>query len=536
MDFNYFNISLFVGGLVAIIAGFLPYVFEKTKTNRAWLFLNLAVAVWSFGYFSMISTDVKNIAWISQIFMHFAATLIPVFYLHFILELTERKEKYKNNLRAVYILAFLLLTLVPFKFYISDVIPKYIFKYVVDAGPLYIYFAVYFWLVFIYAAGILLSVYLKSQDIKRKQLFYVMISSIGFLGGGSVFFLTFNISMPPWLLSLFAVYPILITYAISRHGLFNTKVVATEFFIFTIWIVLLIKFLLSINQGPNEWVFNLIILVGVVFFGIFLARSVIQEVRQKEHIQELAMKLEKAYEVEKKANDDLKELDKTKNQFLIQVQHDLRSPLAVVRGYCDLIIDGTVGKQPKKTIEIMHKIQTVAEEKLRDVNNFLDVTQFRLGKGVANLSPGLNLNEILRDIFKLLIFKAEQKKIFLNLDEQEQEILITADKEKIKSALLNVIDNAIKYTKEGGVIVRVEKMQSLARVTIKDTGIGIPQEKINTIFEDQFVRTKEAQKIAEGKGVGLYLSGQIIKLHKGAIRAVSLGEGKGSEFIIDLPI
>jgi len=131
MDFNYFNISLFVGGLVALIAGIFPYYMHKTKANIVWLFLNISVAIWSFGYFSMISTNQKEIAWISQIIMHFGATFIPVFYLNFVLEITEKINNYKSKLRLIYIWSFLLATLVPTKLYISDVVPKYIFKYVV---------------------------------------------------------------------------------------------------------------------------------------------------------------------------------------------------------------------------------------------------------------------------------------------------------------------------------------------------------------------------------------------------------------------
>ena len=137
MDFNYFNISLFVGGLVALIAGIFPYYMHKTKANIVWLFLNISVAIWSFGYFSMISTNQKEIAWISQIIMHFGATFIPVFYLNFVLEITEKINNYKSKLRLIYIWSFLLATLVPTKLYISDVVPKYIFKYVVENNNSY---------------------------------------------------------------------------------------------------------------------------------------------------------------------------------------------------------------------------------------------------------------------------------------------------------------------------------------------------------------------------------------------------------------
>ncbi|KKP32902.1 MAG: hypothetical protein A2312_00935 [Candidatus Staskawiczbacteria bacterium RIFOXYB2_FULL_32_9] len=535
MDFNYFNISLFVGGLVALIAGIFPYYMHKTKANIVWLFLNISVAIWSFGYFSMISTNQKEIAWISQIIMHFGATFIPVFYLNFVLEITEKINNYKSKLRLIYIWSFLLATLVPTKLYISDVVPKYIFKYVVDAGPLYIYFTLYFWVIAIYAAFILGKTCFEKKGTERLQLIYLFISQIGFLGGGSVFFLTFNISVPPYLLSLFAIYPLLITYAMSRYKLLNIKIVATEFFIFAIWIFLLIRFLLSLNK--QDFIVNLIIFASVILFGILLMRNATKEQKQREKIEDYARQVEKAYELEKKSKEELEILDKSKNQFLIAIQHHLRTPLTAMMGYSDLILNGAYGKQSKDTKEAVEKILVSTKNLIKMANEFLDITQFQMGKSVVNLKSNVDVIQILEEIVSELQFETNKKGVYLKLKKIDNLPKIMADREKLKAAIYNIIDNAIKYTTEGEVSIKVKTDENKITIIIEDTGIGISRENLINMFGKTFERGETAKKtFINGRGIGLFITKQIISAHNGKIWAESPGEDKGSTFYIELPI
>jgi len=248
----------------------------------------------------------------------------------------------------------------------------------------------------------------------------------------------------------------------------------------------------------------------------------------------------KAYAIEKKAKEELEGLDKVKNQFLATTQHDLRTPLTAIAGYSELLINGTFGKQSKKTIEVIKKIEEVTKNMKRKADSFLDIAQFKLGKGFLTLKPGIDLEPILHEIINELTFKANEKKIDLVLEKIEHSFLVSADREKLKGALFNVLDNAIKYTPKGSVTISVSQRNELNQqwisTKIKDTGIGISADKIKTLFETQFERSDQAKKTAEGKGLGLYLAGQIVKYHKGKIWAESLGEGMGSTFYIELPV
>ena len=244
----------------------------------------------------------------------------------------------------------------------------------------------------------------------------------------------------------------------------------------------------------------------------------------------------KAYAIEKQAKEELEKLDIIKNQFLAQTQHDLRTPLGVIKDYCDLLADGIFGKLPKKAIEVVRRIQAVAQNKIKDVNNFLDTTQFQLGKKVVALKPGVVLNPILDEIIADLKLQAESKKIYLTLEKPVAAIVLAADREKLKAAIFNIIDNCIKYTLKGGVKIQVKNDGGI-KIIVSDTGIGIPKEKITSLFDSAFERGEQAKNtFAAGRGIGLYLSSQIIKAHNGKVWAESEGEGKGSTFHIELPL
>ncbi|MDO8659446.1 MAG: hypothetical protein Q7K54_02485, partial [Candidatus Parcubacteria bacterium] len=122
-------------------------------------------------------------------------------------------------------------------------------------------------------------------------------------------------------------------------------------------------------------IFGLFLVSVIVIFNILLIRSIKKELLQREKIEEL--------------NKELEKLDEYKNDFLRQAQHDLRRPLTVILGYCDLLLSGTFGKQPKKSMDVIKKMQIVTQDKTKDINNFLDTEQFKIGKGVVLLKPGV---------------------------------------------------------------------------------------------------------------------------------------------------
>ena len=255
-------------------------------------------------------------------------------------------------------------------------------------------------------------------------------------------------------------------------------------------------------------------------------------------VDEQTKELKKAYEVEKKARQELQGLSEAKNQFIMATQHHLRTPLTSMTGYIDLILSGTYGKVSPKMKEPMVKLQTSTKRLIRIVNEILDISQFQLGKQVVDLKIGVDMEAIVDEMVEELSFEAKSKDIYLKLKKPQKKIpKVKADEEKIKVALFNLVDNAIKYTTEGGVVIKLETKEDKLRISIKDTGIGIPEEDLPNLFGRLFERGKKAKKVfATGKGIGLFISSRIVKAHQGKIWAESEGKGKGSTFFVDLPI
>ncbi len=252
---------------------------------------------------------------------------------------------------------------------------------------------------------------------------------------------------------------------------------------------------------------------------------------------ELREKIKKAYEIEKKAKEGLKKLDEAKNQFIMATQHHLRTPLTSMIGYLDLIFGGTYGKVSPRIKEALQKFQISTNRLIKVINEFLDISQFQLGKKVITLQPDVHIEPIFEEIVDELQLEAKARGIYLKLQKQAKMPGIKADPEKLKLALYNIVDNGIKYTNEGGVTIKLKVENSRLRIIVKDTGAGISKEDQKTLFTRLFERGKEAKKLhGTGRGIGLYIAFHIVKAHNGKIWVESEGRGKGSTFFIELPV
>ena len=536
ISFDYYSISLLLGGFIALLSGLVVFIHNHKKIeNIAWFFLNIASAVWSFGYFITITATQKKVALVSDLVLHLAAVLIPLFYLFFVVSMTDSLKKNRVKIIIATIAGFLFLISAPTKLFVRDVVPKAFFNFVPDAGPFYIYFTAYFFVLVLYALYILFRKYLESADLveKNRYKYMILFTVAGFSGGGSVFFLTFNIPILPYPIILFSLYPIISGYAIFRYQLFDVKVIATEVLVFILWIFILIRALLS------ESLFDRFINGGLFFFivatGIFLIRSVLKEVRAREEIEELATKLEFA-------NLRLKQLDEAKSDFLSIASHQLRTPLTAIKGYASMILEGSYGKISATTKSAVDKIFQSSQRLVLIIGDFLDISHIEQGTMQYDFAA-LDVRELakgLTDEFKATIESSTDKskalKISFEADEKEN-FSVNADRNKIRQVVSNLIDNSIKYTPAGFVKVSLSKIAENGNVLLKieDSGIGISAETMPNLFK-KFGRARSlSSAYANGSGLGLYVAKEIIKAHKGKIWAESEGEGKGSRFFVELP-
>jgi signal transduction histidine kinase len=320
----------------------------------------------------------------------------------------------------------------------------------------------------------------------------------------------------------------------------------------------LIAFLLIASlliEGKISKLVIISIFILVIVYGRFFDKSTekiieanFASTKAKGDLEELTKNLQKkvdeqtkeireAYEVEKRAHEELKKLDDAKSQFMMITQHHLRTPLSVNMGYLDLLMTNQFGKIPEKIKEVLAKVQDSTLKEIDIVNDLLNVSQFQLGKEVIKLEEKINIRALFKEIAEDLKTEADNKKIYIKIEEQGKIPKISGDKIKLKLALANILDNAVKYTSKGGVDIKIKSDDSTLKIEIEDTGIGIPAEDQKNLFNQTFNRSQKAQKInVVGKGIGLYLSAKIIEAHNGKIWAESEGTGKGSAFHIELPI
>jgi signal transduction histidine kinase len=250
-------------------------------------------------------------------------------------------------------------------------------------------------------------------------------------------------------------------------------------------------------------------------------------------------------ELKEKA-DELLELNMHKDRFLANMSHELRTPLNAIIGFSDLLIAKSQSITPQKTEEFASKILSAAEHLLELISDLLEIAKFDAGV-LTHEYTEFDIKKVMKNVIEMLQPIAEKKELQLTLkvqqkesgDKKEDELKVTADRRLIRQVLINIINNALKYTKEGEVIVTLEENQNISgtsdiRIEVKDTGIGISQKDSLLIFKD-FHRVEQGlTSNFEGVGLGLTLSKRIIELHKGEITVQSELK-KGSTFTILLP-
>ena len=242
-------------------------------------------------------------------------------------------------------------------------------------------------------------------------------------------------------------------------------------------------------------------------------------------------------ELQKRA-EELKELDRLKSAFLANMSHELRTPLNSILGFTDVMLEGLDGDLTEYMDNDLRLIQKNGQHLLHLINDVLDMAKIESGR--MNLHPEkFKVQDIFDDVRSLTSSLADAKNDDLIIEEDsDHEVEIYADNTRIKQVMINLVNNAIKFTADGRVSMRVAKMDG-ARVliTIKDTGLGIPADQLETIFQEFSQVDTSTTRKAGGTGLGLPISRRLIEMHGGRLWAESTGvEDEGSTFFVELPV
>jgi signal transduction histidine kinase len=261
---------------------------------------------------------------------------------------------------------------------------------------------------------------------------------------------------------------------------------------------------------------------------VLLIRAEIREEEQKQKLQKLTEDLESA-------NQELKKTEKLKAEFFSFAAHQVKSPMAVIKGYATLIGDGTLAGVPtEKIVEIAKKISTAASRTLAMVNNLLDMRKIEEGRMVYMFEQ-TDVVAPIRMITSDLETLAKDKGLSLTFESSQNEIVLNMDIQKFTQVIQNLIDNAVKYTDAGWVKVGVQLNDGKVLFTVSDSGRGISKDFASNMFT-QFARDPALAQDTKGTGLGLFIAKQIVEAHGGRIWASSEGEGSGSVFSVEIPV
>jgi len=225
---------------------------------------------------------------------------------------------------------------------------------------------------------------------------------------------------------------------------------------------------------------------------------------------------------------EFKKLEKIKKDFVVNVSHELRTPLTAIKGYVETLEEEVKGSS-KHYLDIVKKH---TERLINIVSDLLLLSELE-EKGLTQTGEKVNLEEIAKDVCKIFTQKAKEKNLKLSLI-CESKPVIRGEPFKLEQMFINLIDNAIKYTEGGEVTVTLKQSDKKVIVKIKDTGIGIPKEHLDRIFERFYVVDKSRSRKLGGTGLGLSIVKHIVLLHNGRIDVKSTPD-KGTEFTIIFP-
>ncbi|MBN7771781.1 AAA family ATPase [Clostridium aminobutyricum] len=256
--------------------------------------------------------------------------------------------------------------------------------------------------------------------------------------------------------------------------------------------------------------------------------------------QEITQRIttEKALKESERQMNLSKEYDKIKTEFFSNISHELRTPINVIFSALQIHMykqkDGHCQNNAKECYKYGYIMQQNCYRLLRLINNLIDIT--KIDSGYFNVNEvNVNMVNLIENITISVADYIEDKGISLIFDTEVEERIMACDPEKIERIILNLLSNAVKFTPAGGVIkVMIESKRNKLCIRVKDTGRGIPKEKLDVIFKRFIQVDKSFTRDHEGSGIGLSLVKDLVELHGGTI-SVKSRINRGSEFVILLP-
>ncbi|MFL6255466.1 MAG: ATP-binding protein [Pyrinomonadaceae bacterium] len=264
--------------------------------------------------------------------------------------------------------------------------------------------------------------------------------------------------------------------------------------------------------------------------------QVLSELEEKrEQMERLNTKLEESNRELNQANAQLREVSAMKEEFLALTTHDLRSPLTVISGVINFFTSGRLGDMTAEQRNMVAMMERNTQNLIELVNDLLDASKLESGTMRLDFST-IELSALLDELRHQMQPLAAEKEIALEEGVPSELPPLRADRAKLRRVLVNLISNAVKFTPRGGrVSLSAAPEGPLVRVSVTDTGVGIPEEDLRDIFDKYAQARSRATRSEKGTGLGLYITRQLVELHGGHIEVQS-EVGKGSTFSFTIPV
>lgn len=335
-----------------------------------------------------------------------------------------------------------------------------------------------------------------------------------------------------------------------KSNISSALVYFREFILFLILVVLII-FLLVDNTSLSIPLIILLLVVGFIILNLIGRRrikeineikEIIASIRQSKfessseiflskHLDALEIEIKQMFEKTRNDIDYLERLQKMRSQFLANVSHELRTPIFAIQGYIETLLNGALN-DPKVNKHFLEKAEHHTVNLSNLLNDLIDISMIESGEMRMSYRY-FDINDFIKNIVSEFSLIAEEKNIQLLFNPIMNGLQVFGDKERLRQVFVNLIQNAIKYTDEGNVEIVLEEEKKYVNIVVKDTGIGIPKEDIDRIFERFYRVDKARSKAVGGTGLGLAIVKHIIDAHSSKIFVESV-PGSGSKFSFKL--
>jgi PAS domain S-box-containing protein len=236
----------------------------------------------------------------------------------------------------------------------------------------------------------------------------------------------------------------------------------------------------------------------------------------------------------RKNNEELRKIDLAKDDFISMASHQLRTPITAIKGYLSMLIEGDAGEVKISQYDFILEAYRASNRMTGLVNDLLNVSRMEAGRFYLEINQ-VSLDIIVEEEMKQLEGNVRERGLYLKFKKGKQIPIVSADKTKIRQVIMNFIDNAVYYTRTGGITIELYRENEGVVFTVTDTGIGVPKGQQAKLFQ-KFYRADNAKNMRpDGTGLGLFLARKVIESHGGKIIFHST-EGKGSVFGFKIPI